>query len=220
MNAEQVSLTDPDISLKLRKRQFNRYLTEYDEQDSQLLSSRIKVTPQVVTAFYELNLLSDREVEELDAKRLDLAVLSLLLNLTPTNRASVLLRLDEFLKDKEPLTRITKFVSDGAGRMTIDDVVEQVDSQYWWALAKFLSQNDFNRGTINASFRNMLRFVAQGRASRSQKNWLDRGIRMNFGNGLGVFEAPNLKKQFPKNVQIIETFWSENSGDDRSSGLL
>jgi hypothetical protein len=220
MNAEQVSLTDPDISLKLRKRQFNRYLTEYDEQDSQLLSSRIKVTPQVVTAFYELNLLSDREVEELDAKRLDLAVLSLLLNLTPTNRASVLLRLDEFLKDKEPLTRITKFVSDGAGRMTIDDVVEQVDSQYWWALAKFLSQNDFNRGTINASFRNMLRFVAQGRASRSQKNWLDRGIRMNFGNGLGVFEAPNLKKQFPKDVQIIETFWSENSGDDRSSGLL
>lgn len=216
---DKVSLTDPDIPLKRRKSQFNEYLAEYEELDAQLLSSRIKVAPQVVTAFYELNLLSAEQVDELDAKHLDPAVLSLLLNLTPENRGLVLERLESFLKDDEPLTRITEFVNSGSGRMTIEEVVKKVDQRYWWALAEFLKKSDFSRGTINENFRNLLGWVARGRASREQLDWLDRGIRANFGNGYGIFEAPSLSKQFPKDVRVIQAFWAQNDGGEAASCL-
>jgi hypothetical protein len=192
--------------LEERRKLFNDGVSELGALDAQSLSYRMKVPPQVVTAYYELNNVSEAERKLLASKNLDIDVLGALLNIAPENRAAVYGQLDQFLVAKFPVASIVNFVNRGAGRMTIGDLYQRVDRKFWGKVATILYERGLERGSMTKQFRSLLVNVTRYEASPKQLEWLERGIRTDFDEGLGVFSTPSLQKEFPEAVGAIGQF--------------
>jgi hypothetical protein len=202
----KVPLEDPNIPLIERCKLFNRVLKEQGAVDVQLLSKFMEVSPQVVTAFYELNTVEESEVLMLDKKRLDSGILSVLMNISPKNRPAVYENLDQFLKSDNPVQQIIGFLNGGSGRPTIRHLYDQVDKKFWPQVARNLRARDLQAGTINPAFRAVLVRISIKRASDPELQWLERALRKDLDSKLMVFTAPSLKEKFPDAVQAIEKF--------------
>src|SRR6266516_7398901 len=103
MNEDPYGLTNDEISLNKRREAFNRALDDFGAKDPHILSFSLKVTPQVVIAFYELNNVSKEELEFLTNKKLDMGLISVLMNIDPVNRKRIYGDLESFLRDKHPV---------------------------------------------------------------------------------------------------------------------
>ena len=122
MNEDPYGLTNDTTPIDERIKAFNRAIDDFGPKDPHILSFDLKVTPQVAIAFYELNIVDKEELDFLKRRNLDIGLVSVLMNIDPVNRTKVYAKLDDFLKEKHPVSKIVEFLNGGSGVMTIDSL--------------------------------------------------------------------------------------------------
>ena len=204
MELDPHNLTDKKISLKERLHLFNKIIEKYGALDEHILSNILKITPQVIIAFYELNILDDEEIDFLDKRHLDIGIISTLMNIQPEIRKNIYKKLDEYLKEDYPVLCIIDYINEGEWTYKIRDLYNEIDRNFWVEVSSYLKDNDIKSGTITPKFRRMLVSIKKFNASNSQLQWLERGIIYDYEQNIGVFNAKTFQVRFPDAVYSIQ----------------
>lgn len=210
MNLDPYRLTDNHFPLVERIRAFNEAIEKYGARDPHLLSFDLKVTPQIVIAYYELNVIEKEELEFLKEQRLDIGLISVLMNIEPGLRKKIYENLGAFVGDKRPVSKIIDFVNRGGGSMTIRDLYQATKKGYWSAVASYLKDTSTVSGTITKQFRAMLVSIDTYKASDKQLGWLERAIFHDRAEQLGVFTATTFETKFSESVSAVQSFIQQN----------
>ncbi len=213
---DKYKLADDAESVLSRLKRFVSLLEElgYDPSginhgtiDEHAISAALGITPQTIRMFFGLYLCNEEERMLLTERNLDTSIISILMMIDPRIRLSIYKIIDDFLKDEAPVTRIFEFIDSAEYRMTISDVFNQTSPNYWAAVAGLLKDREFAKGPITTRLRSMLMNLKKYRkASQKQLQWLERAIIYDYENEYGIFVAPQLRDQFPEDVNNIEQY--------------
>jgi len=206
MDLDHHNLTENSVPLIERIRLFNKIIEKYGVQDEHILSNILKVTPQVIIAFYELNVLDKEEIEFLNNKNLDMGIISTLMNIQPNIRQHIYPKLDEFLREKYPVYHIIEFINEGEWTYKIEKLYKEIKKRYWGEASSYLKDNSIESGTVNKGFRRMLVSIKTNNATKKQLQWLERAIIYDAEQNLGIFDAKTFQVRFPEAVGSIREF--------------
>lgn len=217
-NMDPYKLTENDTALIDRYNQFLDLLKDlgyevssikYAALNEHVLSAALQIPPQVVRMFFALYLSPRDELIFLSERQLDTGILKALMMFTPRIRQAIYDRLDQFLESQFPIKRIVNFVDQAGYRMTIAELVEAVERDYWAAVSGYLKDTNTTSGTITKQFRKMLMDMKIYGPTPGRLEWLERAIIHDFDNKLGIFIAGPLSQEFGDAVKKVKEFYSE-----------
>ncbi len=212
------NLTDDKIPLIDRYKKFLGLLDDFGYEPNSIkhaalnehvLSAALRIRPQEVRMFFGLYLCPRDERMFLSEKNLDTGILKTLMMFTPRIREAIYDRLDQFLESDFPIERIVNFVDQAGYRMTIAELAEAVERDYWAAVSGYLKDTNTTSGTITRHFRKMLMHLKIYGPTPGRLEWLERAIIHDFDNKLGIFISEPLSKEFGDAVEKVKEFYSE-----------
>jgi hypothetical protein len=206
MDFNPKDLINNEIPLEERINLFNKLITKYGVQDEHILSNILKVKPQIIIAFYELNSLDEEEIDFLNRKNLDIGIVSVLMNIQPEIRKHIYRKLDYFMKSNYPVSEILNYINNGGWNYSISSVYTETDRDFWGEVSSYLKDKSVDSGTINKKFRSLLISIKKNSASKKQLEWLERGIIYDYEEHLGIFTAETFKLRYPEAVNNIQKY--------------
>lgn len=210
---------------------YTRFLAEVEELGYQVesihhgalnehaLSAALRIPAQIVQMYFDLYLCEQDEREFLAEKDLDTGLLKILMMLPPRIRGVVYENIDRFLENEFPVKRIVNYVDEAKYRMSIWELFESVDRDYWAAVSGYLKDTNTTSGTITKQFRSVLMKLKMYGPTEGMLHWLERAIIHDFENELEIFTAEPVAKEYEEAVQQVRRFYAQYAYFENSENV-
>lgn len=196
-----LDLENIENPLQERYDRFLEWVSQQGNYNAEFLAPKINVEPSVIDLFFELGALEVDEFKIIDAHKIDVGILYLIVHFNKAIRSRIYPVISDFLSLPHPLSAIREFV-DQEIVSEYNLLLSKVSGNYWKSISAYLKAKDVNSGLFNAKARSFFYDIgnAVNRNSILTLNQLDYAAQiLVFDSELrhGVFFNDQAKKDYP-----------------------